>query len=150
RWKMGQLKAGDRVRFVCFSETEAERAFATQNQILASVSAGRLGPSTVDPDDLTSPSAFAAVAEAAFFHPRAPTYSAILSEHEAEPGGERVVYRRDGDEYLLVEYGPPVLDLGLRMRAHALMTALEARKQKGIIDLTPGIRSLHVHYDPTV
>ena len=32
---------------------------------------------------------------------------------------------------LLVEYGPPVLDLSLRFRVHALMTWLEARREPG-------------------
>jgi urea carboxylase len=41
-----------------------------------------------------------------------------------------------------------VLDLELRFRVHALMQAIEAHALKGIVDLTPGIRSLQVHYDP--
>ena len=41
-----------------------------------------------------------------------------------------------------------VLDLALRFRVHALMQALERRGLPGIIDLTPGVRSLHIHYDP--
>jgi urea carboxylase len=57
------------------------------------------------------------------------------------------VIRQDGDAALLVEYGPPVLDLGLRFRVHALTEALAARRLPGIIDLTPGIRSLQIHYD---
>ncbi|HKU37858.1 MAG TPA: carboxyltransferase domain-containing protein, partial [Polyangiales bacterium] len=60
----------------------------------------------------------------------------------------KVVYRRAGDEYLLVEYGPLVLDLALRLRVHVLMQALERQKLAGVIDLTPGIRSLQVHYAP--
>jgi urea carboxylase len=61
-----------------------------------------------------------------------------------------VVYRRAGDKYLLVEYGPLVLDLNLRFRVHALMTRLQADVVPGIFDLTPGIRSLQVHYDSRV
>jgi urea carboxylase len=61
-----------------------------------------------------------------------------------------VVYRRAGDKNLLVEYGPPVLDLELRLRVHALMTWLESAKLPGILDLTPGIRSLQVHYESRV
>ncbi|HVK57342.1 MAG TPA: carboxyltransferase domain-containing protein, partial [Candidatus Kapabacteria bacterium] len=49
--------------------------------------------------------------------------------------------------YLLVEYGAPQLDLALRVRAHAVMEWLLAKKLEGIIDLTPGIRSLQIHYD---
>jgi urea carboxylase len=65
--------------------------------------------------------------------------------HAGEDTG--VVYRRSGDQNLLVEYGPLVLDLNLRFRVHALMNWLEAHRLPGIIDLTPGIRSLQVHFD---
>ncbi len=58
-----------------------------------------------------------------------------------------VTYRGAGDRYLLVEYGPLVLDLDLRLRVHALMQWLEARRLPGIVDLTPGIRSLQIHFD---
>ncbi len=123
RWKIGQLKAGDQVRFVRLTDDEAD----TLRSLRAS----------------TTPSSPGALA------PR-PTEgaSAILDTLAAEEVGEQVVYRRDGDDYLLVEYGPPVLDLGLRLRAHALMVALDGRREPGIINLTPGIRSLQIHYDP--
>jgi urea carboxylase len=48
---------------------------------------------------------------------------------------------------VIVEYGDPVLDLGLRMRVHALQEALAAQGLAGVIDLTPGIRSLQIHTD---
>jgi urea carboxylase len=121
RWKIGQLKAGDRLRFVRLTDEIAERLDAP-------------GP--------TSPPAQAT--------PRIPAAasSPILSELARTEVGEHVVYRRDGDDYLLVEYGAPVLDLGLRLRAHALMQALSQQALDGVIDLTPGIRSLQIHYDP--
>jgi urea carboxylase len=52
--------------------------------------------------------------------------------------------RADGDRYLLVEFGENKLDFELSMRAHSLRMQL---KHPGIIDLTPGIRSLQIHYD---
>jgi urea carboxylase len=58
-----------------------------------------------------------------------------------------VVCRADGDRSLLVEYGPNVLDLNLRVRAHALESQLRAAGIPGIVDLTPGVRSLQIHYD---
>lgn len=63
--------------------------------------------------------------------------------------GERVAvsYRQAGDRNLLVEYGPLMLNINLRFRVHALMTWLQQRSIAGIVDLTPGIRSLQVHYD---
>ncbi|HXJ01513.1 MAG TPA: urea carboxylase, partial [Micropepsaceae bacterium] len=60
---------------------------------------------------------------------------------------ETINYRRAGDDNILVEYGPMQLDLKLRLKAHLLMQAIAANKLPGIIDLTPGIRSLQVHYD---
>ncbi|TQS28272.1 5-oxoprolinase/urea amidolyase family protein [Microbispora sp. KK1-11] len=74
--------------------------------------------------------------------------------HRLPETGERprVTYRRSGDDNILVEYGPMELDLGLRMRVHALSEALTealaARDLPGVVDLTPGIRSLQIHLDP--
>lgn len=36
----------------------------------------------------------------------------------------------------------------LRFRIHALMQALEAQSAEGVIDITPGIRSLQIHFQP--
>jgi urea carboxylase len=47
----------------------------------------------------------------------------------------------------LIEYGPPVLDLELRLQVHALMGSLAAAQLSGILEMTPGIRSLQIHYD---
>jgi urea carboxylase len=55
---------------------------------------------------------------------------------------------------VLVEYGEMVLDLGLRARVHALhgrlADAVRDGSVTGIVDLTPGIRSLQVHVDPDI
>jgi len=69
----------------------------------------------------------------------------VLDIGEAD---SRLVARLSGDTHLLLEIGAPVLDLVLRFRGHALMQALEAKQLDGVIDLTPGIRSLQVHYQP--
>ncbi len=75
---------------------------------------------------------------------------AVLARRPADAGRPEAVYRRSGDASLLVELGPPVLDIGLRLRVHALMRALADRAEPGVIDLTPGMRSLQVHVDPAV
>jgi len=74
------------------------------------------------------------------------TQSPVLGTIEG--GAVPVVYRRAGDEYLLVEYGPMALDIALRLRVGLLADAIRAARLPGIIDLTPGIRSLQVHFDP--
>ncbi|NLH79744.1 MAG: carboxyltransferase domain-containing protein, partial [Phyllobacteriaceae bacterium] len=73
--------------------------------------------------------------------------SPIVGRSDAGP--VPVVYRRSGDENLLVEYGPMILDVGLRMRVHLLAAAIRAAGLPGLVDLTPGIRSLQIHYDPS-
>src|SRR5882757_550939 len=74
--------------------------------------------------------------------------SAIVGR--SDDGPLPVVYRRAGDDNLLVEYGPMELDIALRLRVHVLAQAVEAAGLPGLIDLTPGIRSLQIHYDSTV
>lgn len=123
-WKLGQLRAGDRVRFIPITQENA--TLLEQNQAR--------GIATLEP------------AAAVRCEP-APHEGAILREHAESPDRVSVVYRRAGDKNLLIEYGPPVLDLRLRFRVHALMGWLEAAKIPGILDLTPGIRSLQVHHD---
>ncbi len=129
RWKMGQLKAGDRLRFVPLTDAEAARRDTMRR----------------DPSGTASRVEAPSSASAATSR-----QSPILDRAGTGGADDQVVYRRDGDDYLLVEYGPPVLDLGLRLRAHALMEALERQKIRGIVDLTPGIRSLQIHYDPVI
>ncbi|GHA13728.1 urea carboxylase [Devosia pacifica] len=66
-----------------------------------------------------------------------------------DSGPVPVVYRRQGDDNLLVEYGAMTLNVALRLRVHLLMQALREANPPGLIDLTPGIRSLQIHYDGT-
>lgn len=122
RWKMGQLKAGDTVRFRRLTleqsaalEADVERAVETLEGSLP----GLPEMGAVEP--------------------------AVLKSVETRQPA--TVYRADGDKYLLVEYGERVLDLGLRLRVHLLESKLLAASLPGIIDITPGVRSLQIHYD---
>ncbi len=87
-WKLGQLKPGDKVRFVAADATPA-----------------------------------------------------IISKQ-----GD-IVIRQAGDEDILIEFGDMVLDFELRLRVQALRDALAAAAIPGVVDLTPGIRSLQIHFD---
>ncbi|HEX4339598.1 MAG TPA: urea carboxylase [Polyangiaceae bacterium] len=124
-WKMGQLKPGDTVRFRPWALETAERV---ETRVEESVKT------------LAPPAALPLPIERG---------RAIVRELE-NAAGVHVTYRRSGDRYLLVEYGTMVLDLKLRLRVHLLMRALEERKLAGLVDLTPGIRSLQIHYERTV
>ena len=77
-----------------------------------------------------------------------PFGAAILRDGEHD--GVAVRYRRAGDENILVEYGEMALDIALRLRVHFLYEAVLAAALPGIVDLTPGIRSLQIHYDPDI
>lgn len=123
-WKMGQLKAGDKVRFVPVSLIDAEQLERQQLAVLQN-----LQPCA---EPVMTP-----------VQPQ----SAIIHQLPARLYGEKVVYRPSGDDYLLVEYGEQVLDIRLRFRAHALMLWLQKQDFIGIQELTPGIRSLQIHYD---
>ncbi|WP_045836074.1 urea carboxylase [Hyphomicrobium sp. 99] len=125
-WKMGQLRPGDRIRFKRLSPAEAAARLAKQNAEIATLQS---------------------IAAPSFPHAKWGVDDCVVGGREASGDKPRVVYRRAGDAYMLVEYGPIILDFTLRFRAHALMAALEKRKLHGIVDLTPGIRSLQVHYD---
>ena len=129
-WKAGQLAPGDSLRFEVVSDGQAAQALAAQEQLLTLTPA----PTPALPDR-APPSAEGKGA------------SPLLAELDEQPGRPRVLYRRQGDQHLLVEYGPIVLDLELRLRVHALLLELQALALPGVIDLTPGIRSLQVHYD---
>lgn len=74
----------------------------------------------------------------------------VIARLEANETRPSVTYRRDGDDNLLVEYGDLTLDLGLRMRVHALMTKLTEGSPDGVLELTPGIRSLQIHTDSSM
>ena len=145
RWKLGQLKAGDTVRFHAISHEQAEAMQAAQNRLLAAVG------QTVVPDAVSAP----ALPEGTPADEVASTLTPVLSRREASQSEHDLparCVRQAGDRYILVEYGPLVLDLELRFRVHALMTALQALRDAGslvgIIDMTPGIRSLQIHFEP--
>jgi urea carboxylase len=122
-WKVGQLAPGDRIRFEEVSLDEADAASAIEEAWIE----GR-------------PAASVAKNTGGGSH-------AILAEIAAEGRRPRILYRRQGDRNLLVEYGPITLDLELRLRGHAATTALAALNLPGILDIVPGIRSFQVHFD---
>ena len=131
-WKVGQLKAGDKVKFVPISYDQAQ----VLNQ---KYSAGFKDTELAQVDFSASFSAEMDTLD-----------DAILATQAGENGAPDVVYRPAGNSYMLVEYGELVLDLNLRFRIHALMQWVKDQNIAGIIDLTPGIRSLQIHFDSLV
>jgi urea carboxylase len=59
-----------------------------------------------------------------------------------------VVLRAAGDSFLLLEFGPPVLELRARLRVEALQRWLEQVEEPDVLELTPGVRSLQFRIPP--
>ncbi len=72
---------------------------------------------------------------------------AVLLDLPASATHAEVCVRRAGESNVLVEFGAATLDLVLRFQVQALLEELNARRIAGVVDLTPGIRSLQVHFD---
>ncbi|WP_345973652.1 urea carboxylase [Sulfurimonas diazotrophicus] len=125
-WKMGQLRAGDKVKFVPVEHDTAMEMLKAQEEAIATLC-------TYD--------------ERPFLDPK-PIGSPILFADEAKGDLPAMVIRQSGDANLLVEYGEMQLDIELRFRAHVLMEAMKEESFEGVTDITPGIRSLQVHFDP--
>jgi len=132
-WKMGQLKPGDSVRFRSMTLEQANYLEQLQDATIARLSL----PAKISEFPLAENMG-----------------SSVVHSIPASGNQVQVVYRQSGDRNLLIEYGPLVLDINLRFRVHALMQwvqrAIDEGKLQGILDLTPGIRSLQIHFDSRV
>lgn len=132
-WKMGQLKPGNTVRFKPMSLAQANFLERVQDSTIAHLTVPKKIDNYPADEAMASP---------------------VMHRIAARDEQVQVVYRQSGDRNLLIEYGPLVLDLNLRFRVHALMQWVEqdiaAGKLPGILDLTPGIRSLQIHFDSRV
>jgi urea carboxylase len=129
-WKLGQMAAGDTVRFYRVTESQAREL----EQRLENVVAGL----PVESSD--EPASTEAVSEPAI----------LKTSSTGGATSPRATYRADGDKYLLIEYGDKVLDLALRFRVHLLEQKLREASLRGIVEVTPGVRSLQIHYDNRV
>lgn len=125
-WKMGELRSGDKVKFVPISAQKAEEIRLAREANLQDPAKASLEIPELEASPVTTP---------------------IVAEFHAENEMERVVVRADGDDYLLLEFGPNRIDLRLRFVAHAWMLAVKEQLKEFVIDVTPGIRSIQIHYD---
>ena len=67
----------------------------------------------------------------------------------ARDSARDVVLRAAGDSFLLLEIGPPVLELRARLRVEALQRWLEGVGDRDVLELTPGVRSLQFRVPPS-
>lgn len=121
-WKLGQLHPGDKVHFRLIDLEQAEKI---RIQTEENIKTGMV------------------MVEEPVNQPLDSSY-AIISKGNAD--NVDYIIRLDGEENILVEFGEMELNIELRFRAHILMNTLE-KSDLPIIDMTPGIRSLQVHFD---
>jgi urea carboxylase len=121
-WRLGQLRAGDRVRLEPVGLAGAAALHAAAE-------------AEIEQRDPPSPP------------PRRAAPRIAFDRRQEGPHGPSI-YRCAGEQAVLVELGEPVLDLRSRVRVHALKTGLEEAQLRGVLDVTPGVRSLHVQHDP--
>ena len=125
-WKLGQLRPGDRVRFRLVSHPESVGLLTRKEDLLSR---------NPDPEKRVS------------IPDRTPgDMESVLDSGRS--GEDEWIIRQSGDRNLLIEFGEPALNLRVRFKVHLFYQLLVESKIQGIFDLTPGIRSLQVHFDP--
>ena len=123
RWKLGQLAPGDTVRFVPITEKQAARLEKEHNAYIDNLGRFPAKPAVAARQD------------------------PVIHTAGASRGSSDFVIRRAGQEWLLVEFGPHVLDIALHLKAHAFAARLEDEAVPGIVESTLGIRSLQIRFD---
>ena len=126
RWKLGQLAPGDTVRFVPITDADAARLEKELDAYIYNL------------DNLDR-------------FPASPVVAArqdpVVHRASASRADADFVIRRAGQEWLLVEFGPHVLDIALHLKAHAFAARLKDEAVPGIVENTLGIRSLQIRFD---
>ena len=128
-WKVGQVKPGNRIRFVPLQYTDALALEQAQEEHIRTF---KLKP--------------APRSSAASLLPRDNASATLIAERSADGHHPKAQWRQAGDNYILLEYGEDILDLASRLRVHLLMETIRAEKLP-VEELSPGVRSLQIRYD---
>ena len=130
RWMLAQARPGDVVRLAPVTPEEAAIVNAQRRAELADLrtSVRPVRRSPVTAGDRPAP-------------------VLVLPRHGHLP---ELVVRRAGDCHLLVEAGPPVLDLVVRLQVHQLALALADLRLAGVVEAVEGVRSLLLKVDEDV
>ncbi len=130
-YKIGQVKAGDKIKFKPISLENADKMVkAYEEAITLNKNLPKLDDYIIDFDEKVE--------------------SPIVEKLNYNELNMDIIIRAAGNEFLLVEAGELKLDIELRLFIHALMGYIEEKNLTGIIDLTPGIRSLQIHFNSQV
>jgi urea carboxylase len=131
-WKIGQVKAGDTIQFKLMNLSDAISARITQNSFIKGL----------------APAALPLPTHSALLPVKNFITQAVAFKKPATATHPGMLIRLAGDSYVLVEYGDMVLDIGLRVRIHALELALLKTDPIGLQETAPGVRSLQLRFDP--
>lgn len=121
-WKLGQLHPGDKVHFQLLTLEQAEAIRKAQE---ANINLDYTKVALPKPEKLNA------------------SY-AVLAAGVHDNTEYKI--RLQGEENILIEYGKMELNIELRFRVHVLMEEIK-KNELPIIDMTPGIRSLQIHFD---
>ena len=123
-WKLGQMRPGDDIHLFPVTADEA---------ILAGV---KLQNSIENLTSLDEESLEQAI------------YNPILTD--AGAGKERILYRQAGDSAMLLEFGDDCFEIRASFRIYAFINAHKTKPISGILQITPGVRALHVMYEKSI
>lgn len=125
-WKIGQLKADDKISFYPMSVEQANQLEQEQLNLIENFCNAAATPIAISSENIGT---------------------TILAQKEATALSPKTVYRQAGDSYILLEYGENILDLSLRLRVHKLIEMIHTQHISGVLELSPGVRSLQIKYD---
>lgn len=145
-WKLGQLRSGDKIQFIPVSLETAAALESVQNKAVEALDIPLINSTQISSAEISS-SDIGMVDKLTTESLISPILDTFSDASRADTTAVDIVFRAAGDHFLLVEYGAMELDIELRFRAHALMQWLQENTLEGIRELTPGIRSLQIHYD---
>lgn len=131
-WKLGQLKPGDKIRFRPVSADQAIDCLKTLNESLI--------PADQEPHSHTDNSSAPL--------PYSKLSSPIIYSLENSKLNETIIIRQSGDSNLLLEFGELELDIKYRLQVQLVYEKIKDSNLAGVTNLTPGIRSLQIQYNP--
>ncbi|KAL4880245.1 allophanate hydrolase subunit 2-domain-containing protein [Aspergillus karnatakaensis] len=146
-WKLGQVKAGDTLKFRATSLKDALTARDDLERFIADIvqcCQGQKDYGSIIPLDNSPPPAMAATTRG----------SGVVHQIPEKGNQPQVSYRQAGDDYLLIDYGYGAFDLNHRYRVTALKKVLN--EATGDITFSSGLtsmvgcgNSLMLYYDGT-
>jgi urea carboxylase len=143
QWMLAQLRPGDAVHLEAVTPDAADAARGERRRLLAHPRAaadvafrlalGLPGPGSTPVVDAPAPTSVEPLA--------------VVPEAGHAPA---ITMRRAGDRHLLLDAGPPVLDLQVRLWVHLLADALRHSNFSAVQEIVEGVRSVLVKVDPDV